>query len=246
MTRLKIELESCYAEDRAEALSIAHNERLAEISQLKDEFCARENLLRTEIDELKMLVANRNGQLDEAKDRSDSQVMQIRLILDRAERDHEREMSTEVSKCEAIVGGYLFIFIVMQTKTFKELFLLSGIIAEEMRSNCEGERQKMEEVFRERLMQVTEEFATELTNNQTELEARHKKKIGMRSSSRHRLFGTFSISFYIFSFLDQQYEKLVADKEESLQNAERVHKRQLTDAETKLRYVNCRPFFYHV
>lgn len=47
-----------------------------------------------------------------------------------------------------------------------------------MRAENEMERQKMEEVFRERLTQVTEEFATELTNNQDESEARHKKKIG--------------------------------------------------------------------
>lgn len=47
-----------------------------------------------------------------------------------------------------------------------------------MRAENDAERQKMEEVFRERLTQVTEEFATELTNNQDESEARHKKKIG--------------------------------------------------------------------
>lgn len=47
-----------------------------------------------------------------------------------------------------------------------------------MRSENEKERQRMEEIFRERLLQVSEEFANELTNNKDELEARHKKKMG--------------------------------------------------------------------
>lgn len=47
-----------------------------------------------------------------------------------------------------------------------------------MRSENDSERQRMEEIFRERLFQVSQEFATELTNNNEELEARHKKKMG--------------------------------------------------------------------
>lgn len=200
MSRLKIELESCYAEDRAESLTIAQNESLAEITQLKEEFCAREKELRTEIAELKALVANRNAQLDEAKDRSDRQVMQIRLILDRSERDHEREMNSEVSKREAIIGEYSFgendANNVIGMQKINEIQTKS--FSDEMRKDCEAERQKTEEVFHERLMQVTEEFATELTNNQTELEARHKKKIGRRRAKRIRRNPTSTIAFSIF------------------------------------------------
>lgn len=104
MSRLKTELESCYAEDRTESLQLAQTESLAEIAKLKEEFCAHEKELRDEIAELKIMVEERNTQLEEAKDRSDSQVMQIRVILDRSERDHEREMNAEVSRREAIVG----------------------------------------------------------------------------------------------------------------------------------------------
>lgn len=176
MTRLKTELESCYAEDRTESLQIAQSESLAAIAQLKEEFCAREKELRDEIAELKALVAERNTQLAEAKDRSDSQVMQIRVILDRSEREHEREMHAEVAKREAIVGRWFV------GGGHKQKCLILIIVrvecAESMRAENEMERQKMEEVFRERLTQVTEEFATELTNNQDESEARHKKKIG--------------------------------------------------------------------
>lgn len=34
---------------------------------------------------------------------------------------------------------------------------------------------------------------------------------------------------------EQQFEKLMAEKEEAIQNLERTHKRKITDAETKLR-----------
>ena len=49
MSRLKIELESCYAEDRAEALQIAHAESLEQIQKLTNQFNQREKLLRDEV-----------------------------------------------------------------------------------------------------------------------------------------------------------------------------------------------------
>lgn len=49
MSRLKIELESCYAEDRAESLQIAHAENLEEIAKLTASFNAKEKVLRDEV-----------------------------------------------------------------------------------------------------------------------------------------------------------------------------------------------------
>lgn len=49
MSRLKIELESCYAEDRAEALQIAQTESLAEIVALKESFSVKEKELWKEV-----------------------------------------------------------------------------------------------------------------------------------------------------------------------------------------------------
>lgn len=49
MSRLKVELESCYAEDRAEALQIAGNESLAEINALKESFSLKEKELWNEV-----------------------------------------------------------------------------------------------------------------------------------------------------------------------------------------------------
>ncbi len=42
----------------------------------------------------------------------------------------------------------------------------------------ESEKRDMEEKFRERLYQVSEEFSAELTTNKEELQARHKKQLG--------------------------------------------------------------------
>lgn len=50
------------------------------------------------------MVAHRNSQLEEATERSDKQVMQIRNILERCERDHEREMNLEIAKRDEITG----------------------------------------------------------------------------------------------------------------------------------------------
>lgn len=108
-----------------------------------------------------------------------------------------------------------------------------------MRAENEAERHKMEELFRERLTHVTDEFATELMNNQEELNARHTKKLGKPfffrfwSSLRAKIY-----KCHLLSISDQQYEKLVSDREEIVQNLDRQHKRKIADAETKLRFVH--------
>lgn len=51
-------------------------------------------------------MADRSGQLAEANERSDKQVMQIRNILERSEREHEREISMEVAKRDEITGEF--------------------------------------------------------------------------------------------------------------------------------------------
>lgn len=102
-----------------------------------------------------------------------------------------------------------------------------------MRLEHDAERQEMEQRFRERLLHVTEEFATELTNNKEELLVRHKKQMG-------KIINAFIIkqipSEYLFFYCkDQQYEKLMSEKEEAIQDLERKHKRKLIDADTRLR-----------
>lgn len=57
-----------------------------------------------QIAELKNIIADRNSKLQEAKDRSDSQIMQIRVILDKSEREHQRELDAAIQKREDILG----------------------------------------------------------------------------------------------------------------------------------------------
>lgn len=97
MLRLKVELESCYAEDRADSLRHAHEEYCDELATLKKSFNSKEKLLKDEIDMLKSRLADRNRRLDEANEKADKQNLQIRLILERAERDHQREIDAEIS-----------------------------------------------------------------------------------------------------------------------------------------------------
>lgn len=97
MLRLKVELESCYAEDRADSLRHAHEEYCEEIAALKESFSFKEKVLKDEIEQIKNKLADRNRRLEVANEKADKQIMQIRLILDKAERDHQREIDAEIS-----------------------------------------------------------------------------------------------------------------------------------------------------
>lgn len=52
------------------------------------------------------------------------------------------------------------------------------IFSASIKAEHENEKHMMEEKFRERLYQVSEEFSAELTTNKEELQARHKKQLG--------------------------------------------------------------------
>lgn len=108
MLRLKIELETCYAEDRADALKRAHTEHTEEANQLKESFKFREQLLRDEIESLKNKLIDRNRRLDDANDKADKQIMQIRMILDKSERNHQREIDAEILQREEYISKWNF------------------------------------------------------------------------------------------------------------------------------------------
>lgn len=54
---------------------------------------------------MKRLIADRNSKLEEAHVRSDNQIMQIRVILDKSEREHQREMDAEILKRDQFAGS---------------------------------------------------------------------------------------------------------------------------------------------
>lgn len=96
MLRLKVELETCSAEDRVEAMNRAHDDHVADVNQLKETFAFREQMLRDEIDLIKSKLADRNRRLDEANEKADKQIMQIRMILNKSEQDHQREVNAQI------------------------------------------------------------------------------------------------------------------------------------------------------
>lgn len=55
MGRLKVELESCYAEDRADSLQQAQAESMQEIEELTKQFSSKEKELRAEVDKYLLL-----------------------------------------------------------------------------------------------------------------------------------------------------------------------------------------------
>lgn len=59
-----------------------------------------------QIAELKRIISDKNTKLEEANERSDNQILQIRVILDKSEREHQREMDSEIAKHEEYTGGY--------------------------------------------------------------------------------------------------------------------------------------------
>lgn len=109
MLRLKIELETCYAEDRADAMQKAHAEHLDEVNQLKEQFTFKEQMLRDEINSIKSKLADRNRRLDDANEKADKQIMQIRMILDKSERSHQREIIAEISEREDQLSECYFV-----------------------------------------------------------------------------------------------------------------------------------------
>lgn len=100
MLRLKVELETCSAEERVEALTRAHEDHVADVNQLKETFAFREQMLRDEIDLIKSKLADRNRRLDEANEKADKQIMQIRMILNKSEQDHQREVNAQLQRHE--------------------------------------------------------------------------------------------------------------------------------------------------
>ncbi|XP_055716954.1 putative leucine-rich repeat-containing protein DDB_G0290503 isoform X2 [Phlebotomus papatasi] len=89
-------------------------------------------------------------------------------------------------------------------------------IVAKLEDEREEERKEMERQFSERLQSVSDEFAQELYNNTEELELKHKKA------------------------LEVQREKLMAEKEEALQNLEAKHKQKISCLETKMKFEEMR------
>lgn len=90
----------------------------------------------------------------------------------------------------------------------------------------------MEAKFTERLHQVKEEFAVEITMATKDLKEKHNKDIGKLSSNSSRNIR----GKHLGSFTEKQYEKLVAEKDEAVHTLENRVRIQVKDAENQIRY----------
>lgn len=104
MLRLKDELEMCFAEDRMEAVQKAQREHLDDVAQLKETFSFREKMLQDELEAIREKLADRNRRLDEANEKADKQIMQIRMILNKSEQGHQREVNSQALQHENEIG----------------------------------------------------------------------------------------------------------------------------------------------
>ncbi|KAL5292548.1 hypothetical protein ACFFRR_011380 [Megaselia abdita] len=151
MTRLKIELESVYIEDRRDELDRLQAEHIEEIKALTNRYSANEEELRQELEELQQQYLEKQSDYQALRDKSDNAILQTRMHLDRADRDYQHAMCREEEKKEQLM--------------------------ETLREEFEKEKLEMEEKFRERLGHVKEEFSTELATQSQELKEEHKKEL---------------------------------------------------------------------
>ncbi|XP_004523193.1 uncharacterized protein LOC101451919 isoform X1 [Ceratitis capitata] len=151
MTRLKTELESVYVDERREALDKLQAEHIEELRALTSRYTANEDELKTELSELQERFERKTEEFSDMRDKSDNSLLQMRMHLDRADREYQNAMCREEERRETLEAN--------------------------LRKEFQAEREEMEEKFRDRLSQVKEEFARELQNATQEMRQHHQKEL---------------------------------------------------------------------
>ncbi|XP_067618623.1 uncharacterized protein [Eurosta solidaginis] len=151
MTRLKNELEAVYVDERREALDKLQAEHIEELRALTTRYTANEDELRTELNELQERLDRKSEEFIDMRDKSDNNLLQMRMHLDRADREYQNAMCREEERRE--------------------------VLEENLRKEFQAEREEMEEKFRERLNHVKEEFAKELQDATHEMRLQQEKAL---------------------------------------------------------------------
>uniref|UniRef100_A0A9I3MJG4 Uncharacterized protein n=1 Tax=Anopheles merus TaxID=30066 RepID=A0A9I3MJG4_ANOME len=185
MNRLKVELEQTHMEERTSAIEKLRREALAETEAMSRRFNEREMQLKNEIDSLKAKLEQQKTLMANAQTDADQKLLQSRMYVERAEREHERKLAKEMSEKDEII------------ETLKQQF--------------EKEKLELEQHFSERIQQVQEEFAREISDTTELMKTAHKKE------------------------LETQWKALVAEKEEALHLMDSRNRHRLEDAENKIR-----------
>ncbi|XP_050079796.1 centromere protein F [Anopheles maculipalpis] len=185
MNRLKLELEQTHMEERTSAIEKLRREALAETEAMSQRFSEREKQLKTEIESLKAKLELQKKTMANAQSEADQKLLQSRMYVERAEREHERKLAKEISAKDEII--------------------------ENLKQQFEQEKSALERDFSERIQQVQEEFAREISDTTELMKTAHKKE------------------------LETQWKALVAEKEEALHLMDNRNRIRLEDAENKIR-----------
>uniref|UniRef100_A0A182K590 Uncharacterized protein n=1 Tax=Anopheles christyi TaxID=43041 RepID=A0A182K590_9DIPT len=184
MNRLKVELEQTHMEERTSAIEKLRREALAETEAMSQRFNEREKLLKNEIESLKAKLEQQMKSMNNAQTEADQKLLQSRMYVERAEREHERKLAKEMSEKDEII--------------------------ENLKQQFEKEKQELEQHFSDRIHQVQEEFAREISDTTELMKTVHKKE------------------------LETQWKALVAEKEEALHLMDSRNRHRLEDAENKI------------
>uniref|UniRef100_A0A182WDU4 Uncharacterized protein n=1 Tax=Anopheles minimus TaxID=112268 RepID=A0A182WDU4_9DIPT len=185
MNRLKVELEQTHMEERTSAIEKLRREALAETEAMSQRFNEREKQLKTEIESLRAKLEQQKKSMANAQSDADQKLLQSRMYVERAERDHERKLAKEMSAKDELI--------------------------ETLKLKFEQEKKELEQHFSERIQQVQEEFAREISDTTELMKTAHKKE------------------------LETQWKALVAEKEEALHLMDGRNRNRLEDAENKIR-----------
>ncbi|XP_052889863.1 uncharacterized protein LOC128298162 isoform X1 [Anopheles moucheti] len=151
MNRLKVELEQTHMEERTSALEKLRREALAETEAMSHRFNEREKQLKTEIETLKAKLEQQKKTMSNAQSDADQKMLQSRMYVERAEREHERKLAKEISTKDEII--------------------------ENLKLQFEQEKQELEQQFSDRIQQVQEEFAREISDTTELMKTAHKKEL---------------------------------------------------------------------
>ncbi|ETN61457.1 hypothetical protein AND_006877 [Anopheles darlingi] len=185
MNRLKEELEQMHMEERNSAIEKIQRESLAETEAMSKRFNERINELKDEIESLKAKIEQQKVAMANAQSEADQKLLKSRMYVERAEREHEQKLAKLSSEKDEII------------ETLKRQFV--------------KEKQDLEQYFTNRIQQVQEEFAREISDATEMMKSAHKKE------------------------LETQWKTLIAEKEEALQLMESRNRNRLEDAENKVR-----------
>uniref|UniRef100_A0A1A9ZC76 Uncharacterized protein n=1 Tax=Glossina pallidipes TaxID=7398 RepID=A0A1A9ZC76_GLOPL len=152
MTRLKNELESVYVDERRDALDKLQTEHIEELRAITNRYTANEDELRAELTEVQERLELKTDDFLELREKSDNALLQIRMHLERADRDYQVAMCREEEKRDALEN--------------------------DLHKQFETEKQEMEERFEKRFDEMKDEFAKKMNIASHELTSKHQKEIG--------------------------------------------------------------------